>query len=271
MKNSNQEPMLSVIITGGASGIGRAVAELVIERGGCVGVLDLDPEKIEDLLKRFPDRIKALKGSVLDQAYLESAWANLSEALPEPINGLVNCAGLPQKPCSIEEMELSEWSRILDSHLTGTFLPCKIFGGKFASSGAGSAIVNLASVLAFRPGPVLAYAAGKSGVVNLTSALAVHWAKNKVRVNAVAPGWTDTPFLRPKERGERDFTPILRSTPQDRLMKPREIAEVIYFLLSPAASAITGSTIPCDGGVIAGSGWQPYGGFDATNFVTPHV
>ena len=271
MKNSNQEPILSVIITGGASGIGRAVAELVIERGGCVGVLDLDPEKIEDLQRKIPDRIKALKGSVLDQAYLESAWANLSEALPEPINGLVNCAGLPQKPCSIEEMELSEWSRILDSHLTGTFLPCKIFGSKFASSGAGSAIVNLASVLAFMPGPVLAYAAGKSGVVSLTSALAVHWAKNKVRVNAVAPGWTDTPFLRPKERGERDFTPILQSTPQDRLMKPSEIAEVIYFLLSPAASAITGSTVPCDGGVIAGCGWKPYGGFDATNFGTPHI
>jgi NAD(P)-dependent dehydrogenase (short-subunit alcohol dehydrogenase family) len=63
------------------------------------------------------------------------------------------------------------------------------------------AIVNLASVLSFRPGPVLGYGAAKAGIVNLTEALAVQWAKKNVRVNAVAPGWTDTPFLRPKERG----------------------------------------------------------------------
>lgn len=83
-----------------------------------------------------------------------------------------------------------------------------------------------------------------------------------MRVNAVAPGWTDTPFLKPKERkGERDVTPILRATPLGRLMKPEEIAEVIYFLLSPRSAVITGATIPCDGGVIAGAGWGPYGGF----------
>jgi NAD(P)-dependent dehydrogenase (short-subunit alcohol dehydrogenase family) len=109
---------------------------------------------------------------------------------------------------------------------------------------------------------VLAYGAAKAGVVNLTEALAVQWARKNLRVNAVAPGWTDTPFLRPKERaGTRDMTPILNATPMGRLMQPAEIAEVIFFLLSSAASAITGATVPCDGGVIAGSGWNPYGGF----------
>jgi hypothetical protein len=71
------------------------------------------------------------------------------------------------------------------------------------------------------------------------------------------------PFLRPKDRPDRDFGPIIRATPQARLLPPREIAEVIYFLLSPASRAVTGATVPCDGGVIAGSGWAPYGGFDA--------
>ena len=264
MDQSMSKWVSSLIVTGGASGIGRAVAELTLERGGCAALLDIDPAPADDLLEKYPGRVVALKGSVLDEGFLHSAWEESGRALPSAINGLVNCAGVPPMPRSIESLEVAEWSRILDSHLNGTFIPCKVFGAELARRGTGGAIVNLASVLAYRPGPVLAYGAAKSGVVSLTASLAVHWARTGVRVNAVAPGWTDTPFLRPKERRERDFGPILRATPQGRLMQPREIAEVICFLLSPAASAVTGTTVPCDGGVIAGSGWPPYGGFEAS-------
>jgi NAD(P)-dependent dehydrogenase (short-subunit alcohol dehydrogenase family) len=253
----------SVIVTGGASGIGRALSELLLERGHAVAVLDLDLTPAEALAQAHPGRVLALAGSVLDAAFLQDAWARCAAALPAPVTGLVNCAGVPQRPQAIEDMDAAEWSRIIDSHLTGTFLPCKLIGAELARSGRGGAIVNLASVLAFNPGPVLAYGAGKSGVVSLTAALAVHWARQGVRVNAVAPGWTDTPFLRPKDRPARDFSPIVAATPMGRLLQPREIAEVIAFLLSPASSAITGTTLPCDGGVLAGSGWPPYGGFDA--------
>jgi NAD(P)-dependent dehydrogenase (short-subunit alcohol dehydrogenase family) len=263
MNQSASQPVSSVIVTGGASGIGRAVVEMTLERGGCVGVVDIDPSRAADILEKHPGRIVVLQGSVLDETFLRKAWEEFESSLPVPVNGLVNCAGLPPMPRAIESLEVAEWSRILDSHLNGTFIPCKVFGAELARGGRGGAIVNLASVLAYRPGPVLAYGAAKSGVVSLTASLAVHWARAGVRVNAVAPGWTDTPFLRPKERGERDFGPILRATPQGRLMQPREIAEVICFLLSPAASAVTGTTVPCDGGVIAGSGWPPYGGFEA--------
>ena len=93
--------------------------------------------------------------------------------------------------------------------------------------------------------------------------MAVQWARQGVRVNAVGPGFTETPFLTKGERqGKRDFTPLLESTPVGRLMQPEEIAEVIYFLLSPAASAVSGQTIVCDGGVLAGAGWWGFGGFD---------
>lgn len=262
MAQHGNDEELSVIVTGGASGICAAVAELVLERGGCVGMLDLDVGKANALVASSQGRCVALRGSVLDQVALTDTWHKFSEQLAVPINGLVNCAGLPPVPKAIEDYEVSEWSRILESHLTGTYLPCKVIGSALAQAGGGS-IVNLASVLAFRSGPVLAYAAAKSGVVSLTEALSVHWAKRNVRVNAVAPGWTDTPFLRPKDRPDRDFGPIIRATPQARLLPPREIAEVIYFLLSPASRAVTGATVPCDGGVIAGSGWAPYGGFDA--------
>jgi len=86
----------------------------------------------------------------------------------------------------------------------------------------------------------------------------VHWAGKGVRVNAVAPGWTETPFI---SQRKAQWDAIRNANPSGRLLQPEEIAEVICFLLSPAASGITGATIPVDAGFLAGSGWAPYGGF----------
>lgn len=258
----SQPNPLSVVVTGGASGIGAAVSRRVVAAGGRVAILDLNVAAAQALAQELGPSALAAPGDVLDEAGLRTVAEAIAGRMP-PANGLVNCAGIAQVPTAIEDFSTEQWSRILDSHLKGTYVACRVFGAAMAARGAG-AVVNTASVLAFRPGPVLAYGAAKAAVVNLTEALAVQWARRGVRVNAVAPGWTDTPFLRPKERqGERDFAPILRATPMGRLMQPSEIAEVIHFLLSPAASAVTGATVPCDGGVIAGSGWGPYGGFEA--------
>lgn len=132
-----------------------------------------------------------------------------------------------------------------------------------ARSGKGGAIVNLASVVGIHPGPTLAYGPAKAGVINLTKILATQWAKAGVRVNSVAPGWTDTPFLRPAQRGgQRDAAPIKKAVPMGRLLAPEEIAQPIAFLLSSAASAITGVVLPCDGGFLAAAGWSAYGGFE---------
>ena len=251
---------LSVFITGGASGIGAATARRVLAAGGSVGIVDINREAMHALADELGDQLVWNECDVLDEEELTQAL-NVCERHIEPVTGLVNCAGIPSLPKKIEETSTADFSRLVDSHLKGTFVACKVVGAPMAMR-RGGAIVNLASVLSFRPGPVLAYGAAKAAIVNLTQALAVQWARKNVRVNAVAPGWTDTPFLRPKERGgRRDLTPILNATPMGRLMQPAEIAEVIFFLLSPAASAITGATVPCDGGVIAGSGWNPYGGF----------
>lgn len=252
----------TVVITGGGSGIGAATARKVHGHGGHVAILDINEDMGRALVDELGCRALVIKADVLDEASIRAARRAIEQQLP-PVEGLVNCAGRPQLPKPIEELDVADWSGIVDSHLKGTYIACREIGSAMARRGTG-AVVNLASVLAFRSGPVIGYGPAKAGIVNLTESLAVQWASRGVRVNAVAPGWTDTPFLRPKERnGERDLTPILKATPLGRLMKPEEIAEVIWFLLSPAAAIVTGATIPCDGGVIAASGWTPYGGIPA--------
>jgi NAD(P)-dependent dehydrogenase (short-subunit alcohol dehydrogenase family) len=249
-----------VVVTGGASGIGAATARSIVGAGGSVGLIDINGPAARALADELGAAALAATADAADENAVRAALGEFARHAA-PLRGLVNCAGLAQIPTPIEDYPAGDWQRIVDSHLRTTYVACRIVGGELAARGAGS-IVNLASVLSFRPGPVLAYGPAKAAIVNLTASLAVHWARRGVRVNAVAPGWTDTPFLRPKERkGERDLTPIVRATPLGRLMKPEEIAAVIFFLLSPASSAVTGVTIPCDGGVIAGSGWGPYGGF----------
>ncbi|WP_207003709.1 SDR family NAD(P)-dependent oxidoreductase [Trinickia mobilis] len=261
MNSNSASTPLSVVVTGGGGGIGLATVQLILERGGSVVIVDLDATRADELARQYPRRLQRFAGSVTDEARLLEIRELASRAAEVPLNGLVNCAGIAPIPTPIEDYPVEQWSRVLESHLTGTYIACKVFGAAFAQSGAPGSIVNLASVLAHRPGPVLAYGAAKSGVVSLTEALAAHWASRRVRVNAVAPGWTDTPFVRRKGRTDKDFRSIVDATPQGRLLDPAEIAEVILFLLSPAASAVTGSTINCDGGYVAGSGWAPYGSF----------
>lgn len=247
-----------ILITGGGSGIGAAIARQLHREGASLCLFDIDGARLAALAAELGDRVNVQVCDVSSEDSLGAAFAGVRAA--GAINGLVCCAGVPDIPCPAESLSVERWSRIIESHLTGTFLTCRVVGGDMLASGGG-AIVNIASVLAFNSGPVLAYGAAKAAVVNLTQSLAVQWARQNVRVNAIAPGWTDTPFLRPKERqGERDFTPIIEATPIARLIRPEEIAEVACFLLSPRSGAIVGSTIVCDGGVLAASGWPPYGG-----------
>ncbi|MBV8851339.1 MAG: SDR family oxidoreductase [Methylobacteriaceae bacterium] len=249
------------IVTGGASGIGAAVCRRITAAGRNVAIFDLNQDAAKELAAEFGDAALAVRGNVLQ----EDDFAGATDAVLArgwTLDGLVCCAGIPQVPKATADFSLADFNRILESHLSGTYAACRMIGGQMRKSGAGGSIVNLASVVGLAPGPTLAYGPAKAAVINLTQILAVEWARHGIRVNAVAPGWTDTPFLRPAERkGERDLTPIIKATPLGRVLEPAEIAEVIHFLLSPASSAVTGVTIPCDGGFLAGRGWAAYGGF----------
>ncbi len=247
----------SIVVTGGASGIGASICRLVVERGGHVGIIDLNVDLGTALAEELGERACFAKADICDEAQLTAAYGVLKESLPA-ITGLVTCAGVSPTRLPIEDYPLEEFRRLVDNHASGTFLTCKVIGADMAS-GAGGAIVTLSSALSIRPGPMLGYGAGKAAVLNLTQALAVHWGKKDLRVNTIVPGWVDTPFIRRQEEAGRDLSPIRGVTPMGRLVKPDEIAEVAWFLLSPASSAMTGSAVVADCGVTLGGGWLPYG------------
>ena len=219
-----------------------------------VAILDLNEAAAAAVAREIGTATSFASADVLDEGQLKTAHLRLAKAQPV-ITGLVNCAGIAQVPTPAADYAVASWQRVLDSHVKGAFITCREFGSAMAERGHG-AIVNLASVVGLHPGPVLAYGPAKAAVINLTQILAVEWAGRGVRVNAVAPGWTNTPFL----RKDRDMTPIVKAVPMGRL-ESEEVADVIGFLISPAARAVTGATIPVDGGFVAGVGWGPYGGF----------
>lgn len=252
---------LCALVTGGASGIGAATCRRIVEGGGRVAIFDLNAEAADNLAGELGGAAVVTRGNTLVEKDFHSAIAAL-EGEGEALNALVCCAGIPQVPKSPQDFPLSDFNRIMESHLSGAYVACRAVGGHMRAKGTRGAIVNLASVVGLAPGPTLAYGPAKAAVINLTQILATDWARDGIRVNAVAPGWTDTPFLRPAERrGQRDMAPIINATPLGRVLEAAEIAEVIHFLLTPAASAVTGIAIPCDGGFLAGRGWAAYGGF----------
>lgn len=250
------------VITGGASGIGLATARRVVEAGGRVALLDIDLERGRQAADELGGDGATFLGDVMDEGSLAEAAGRIERELG-PIGGLVCGAGAPQVPGPVAEMTVDDWEAVTGSHLRGTFLSCRAFGARIVEGGRGGAVVNVASVTGFCPGPTYAYAPAKAAIMNLTSILAVEWASRGVRVNAVAPGWTDTPFLTRKKGPDRprDMAALARPSPLGRLLRADEIAEAIFFLLSPQSSAVIGTTLVCDGGFLAGRGWAPYGGF----------
>jgi NAD(P)-dependent dehydrogenase (short-subunit alcohol dehydrogenase family) len=254
---------LSVIITGGASGIGAATARRIVADGGHVGLVDIDDNRAEALAGDIGPAAWAVRADALDEGEMTAAHEALAAHLP-PINGLVAAAGIPQVPKRIEDYAVDDWAQVMDSHTHTTYIANRVVGGAMAARGGGGAVVNVVSAIALRSGPTLAYAPAKAAVASMTEILAVQWAKQGVRVNGVAPGFTDTPFLKRGERqGKRDLTPIEESSPIGRLQRAEEIAEVIHFLLTPASSAVNGTVVACDGGYSAGSGWWGFGGLGA--------
>jgi NAD(P)-dependent dehydrogenase (short-subunit alcohol dehydrogenase family) len=233
--------MKLAVVTGGAKGIGLgAVRELIGEGWQCV-ILDADPAG-EDVAAELGGSF--VRADVTRPDELRDAFADVAGRFGS-IHGLVNSAGINRTGPSAE-LAAADWQRVIDIDLSGTFYACQAAYSHLAD---GAAIVNLASVFSMKalPGRV-AYAAAKHGVVGITRVLAVEWADRPIRVNAVAPSWTDTPLIAAQVAAGTIDLSVLEHVPFGRLARIEDVTGAIAFLLSDKASFITGQTLYVDGG-----------------------
>jgi NAD(P)-dependent dehydrogenase (short-subunit alcohol dehydrogenase family) len=243
------------LVTGAASGIGRASAHLFAVRGASVMIADLDPAAAagtaSDIADNTDSRVESCEVDVADPDQVAAMLAATVDAFGR-LDAAVNNAGTPGTYKPFAEQRLDDWQRTVDINLTGTFVCLQAELGVMTAAGAG-AIVNVASaagLMGFANLP--AYVASKHGVVGLTKSVALEFARSGIRVNAVCPGNVHTPMLEGFTGGDQKALQGMgRVTPIGRLAQPSEIAEAIVWLCSDAASFVTGHAMAVDGGVLA--------------------
>lgn len=250
-----------IAVTGGASGIGLAVVERLHADGHRVISLDLPGKTESPAIKALG--VPTVPIDVNDEASVRQAQADILKTHGH-IDGLVNSAGVIQQRQSPDQLAMKDWDFVVDTDMRGTYLCCAVFGSAMVAQKRGS-IVNVASVTSTNGVPLHAYAPAKAGVLSITQCLAGEWGHAGVRVNAVAPGYTETPALQAAiDRGDRDRAMLVRQAAMGRMVQTTEVANGVAFLLSDQASAITGISLPIDCGWLASVGWETYGGLPHT-------
>lgn len=241
------------VVTGGASGLGLSVVERFAREGNKVVIVDLSAEQGEAHVHRLREEgldVHFLTADVSRQANAKEAAERIFQQFGA-IHVLVNSAGIIRRKANVDVPD-EELNAVLNVNLNGTVYMSQAVQPYMAQSGGG-AICNMASMLAhYGSKNLLSYAASKGGVVQVTKCLAVDWAEHHIRVNAVSPGYIETPLSSGATRDPAFNERILSRTPQRRYGKPEEVAAAIYFLCSDEASFITGVVLPIDGGLLAG-------------------
>jgi len=224
----------SAVVTGAARGIGKATADLLAAQGATVARFDLEAGE------------GVTRMDVADEDAVNAAFAKIGK-----VDILVNNAGIAVRKSSLD-ITREEWDKVLAVNLSGLFL-CSRAAARSMKRQGGGAIVNLASIMGLSGGlyPNPAYQASKGAVVNLTRALALEFAADNIRVNAVAPTFVRTDLTAPLFSNPESFKKVMDHTPLGRLPEAEDIAQAILFLASPAARCITGVTLPVDCGYLA--------------------
>jgi 3-oxoacyl-[acyl-carrier protein] reductase len=238
------------LVTGGARGIGREIALALASEGANVAFTDIKLEGVADELLNMI-RSKGVKATAIqsDVRNLADAQKTVDEVVKEykSIDILVNNAGITRDNLILRMTE-DEWDSVINVNLKGTFNFCKAASRQMLGQRQGK-IINIASIVGVigNAGQVN-YSASKAGVIGITKTLAKEFASRNIQVNVVAPGFIDTEMTQKLTPQQREA--LMAMIPMKRIAKPEEVASVVVFLASPAASYITGQVLHVDGGLV---------------------
>lgn len=234
------------LVTGGGRGIGRAAAAAFIAEGARVTLLARTRQQLDDAVRELGDRATSAIVDVRDAAALADAVRDAHRE--QALDVLVNSAGI-NRPGPIHEVALADLDDVLDTNLRGTLYACRAWAEIVVPERRGGAVVNVSSQMGTvgYPGRAV-YCASKHAVNGVTKALALEWAPYRIRVNAVAPTFVETPFTAPMFEDDDFRHDVMARIPLGRIARVEDVSDAIVFLASDGAEMITGHILAVDGG-----------------------